>query len=47
MARRARPLASHDCGVALYRPTDKFASFRLVWTDPPMGDFNRPHRYHG
>lgn len=37
MARRARPLASHDCGVALYGPTEKFTSFRLVWTDPFSG----------
>ena len=31
---RPRPLASHDCGVALYAPTAKVASYRVVWTDP-------------
>lgn len=39
---RSRPLASHDCGVALYAPTAKVASFRVVWTDPFSG--SRPNR---
>ena len=39
---RPRPLASHDCGVALYAPTAKVASFRVVWTDPFSG--SRPNR---
>jgi len=42
MATRSRPLARHDCGVALYAPTPKVASYRVVWTDPFSG--KRPNR---
>lgn len=31
-------LAKHDCGVTLYGPTEKVASFRLVFTDPFSGE---------
>ncbi|KAA0233332.1 MAG: hypothetical protein JJLCMIEE_00389 [Acidimicrobiales bacterium] len=37
MAGRARPVARHDCGVALYAPTTKVKSHRVVWTDPFSG----------
>lgn len=38
MGARRKPVASHDCGVSLYAPTDKFPSYRLVWTDPFSGE---------
>jgi hypothetical protein len=31
---RTKPVASHDCGVSLYAPTEKVRAYRLVWTDP-------------
>lgn len=37
MAGRVRPVARHDCGVALYAPTTKVKSHRVVWTDPFSG----------